>query len=45
VTLLAEAASHREVTDRVLNPDSYRKNTALVTGEGNFPNRDAIEKR
>lgn len=43
--LLAEAASNRDVTDRVLNPDSYRKNSALMTGEGDFPNRDAIEKR
>ncbi len=33
------------LTDRILRPDAYRKNTALVTGHGEFPNRDALPKR
>ena len=32
------------VYDRMANPDDYRKNTALIPGPGNYPNRDALEK-
>jgi len=38
-------AQTRDLTDRVLRPEAYRKNNALVAGEGNFPNRDALTKR
>lgn len=31
--------------DRLANPDKYRKNTALVPGPGNFPNRDQLPRR
>jgi chromosome segregation ATPase len=34
-----------DLADRIKNPEKYRKNTALVTGEGDFPNRDALPKR
>jgi hypothetical protein len=34
-----------DLTDRVLNPAKYQKNTALVTGAGDFPDRDALPKR
>jgi hypothetical protein len=44
-TLEAEKAADLEVADKVLNPDNYRKNSALLTGEGDFPNRDALPKR
>lgn len=32
------------VYDRMANPDAYRKNTALIPGPGNYPNRDQIER-
>ncbi|MBD3162116.1 MAG: hypothetical protein GF346_07390 [Candidatus Eisenbacteria bacterium] len=35
----------RALTDRIANPDKYRDNDALMTGEGDFPNRDALPKR
>jgi chromosome segregation ATPase len=38
-------AQTRDLTDRVLRPEVYRKNNALVAGKGNFPNRDALPKR
>jgi len=31
--------------DRLAHPDKYRKNTALVPGPGNYPNRDALRDR
>ncbi len=38
-------AADSSLTDRVLRPNVYRKNTALMTGAGDFPNRDALPKR
>jgi hypothetical protein len=43
--LEAEKQADLDVADRVLNPNKYHKNSALVTGEGDFPNRDALPKR
>lgn len=43
--LVAETATNLDLADRILNPNKYRKNTALVTGKGDFPNRDALPKR
>jgi chromosome segregation ATPase len=40
-----DAAKTLDLADRALHPEKYRKNTALVTGEGEFPNRDALPKR
>ena len=40
-----ETSTNLDLADRVLNPIKYRKNTALVTGKGDFPNRDALPKR
>jgi hypothetical protein len=40
-----ETATNLDLADRILNPNKYRKNTALVTGKGDFPNRDALPKR
>jgi chromosome segregation ATPase len=40
-----EIASAEDMTDRLLRPEIYRNNKALVTGEGQFPNRDALPKR
>jgi hypothetical protein len=40
-----ETSINLDLADRVLNPTKYRKNTALVTGKGDFPNRDALPKR
>lgn len=40
-----EITTDRDLADRILRPDAYRKNSALVTGEGDFPNRDALPKR
>jgi hypothetical protein len=40
-----ETGTNLDLADRVLNPTKYRKNTALVTGKGDFPNRDALPKR
>ena len=34
-----------DVYDRLANPDKYRKNTALIPGPGNYPDRDAIPPR
>jgi hypothetical protein len=45
VRLEEQIAETRDLTDRVLRPEAYRKNNALVAGEGNFPNRDALPKR
>jgi hypothetical protein len=44
-SLDGETATNLDLADRVLNPIKYRKNTALVTGKGDFPNRDALPKR
>lgn len=40
-----EITVNRDLADRLNRPEIYRKNTALVTGEGNYPNRDALPKR
>jgi hypothetical protein len=47
VVHMLEAAKQADAdsTDRVLRPNLYRKNSALVTGAGDFPNRDALPKR
>jgi hypothetical protein len=43
---LEEAAlSDLDTADRIKNPDKYRKNTALVTGAGDYPNRDELPER
>jgi hypothetical protein len=44
-SLDGETATSLDLADRILNPNKYRKNTALVTGKGDFPNRDALPKR
>lgn len=38
-------AESRALTDRVANPWKYKGNDALVTGEGEFPDRDALPRR
>lgn len=43
--LEGEIATDRDLADRLLRPEAYRKNNALLTGEGEFPNRDALQKR
>jgi hypothetical protein len=43
--LEAESTTMAATADTVLNPWTYRKNTALLEGPGRFPNRDAHEKR
>jgi hypothetical protein len=43
--LRTEIASAEDLTDRILRPEIYRRNNALMTGEGQFPNRDALPKR
>jgi chromosome segregation ATPase len=40
-----EIAVDQDIADRLLRPAAYRKNSALVTGQGDFPNRDALPKR
>lgn len=44
-TLKEETSQARDLMDRVLHPEEYRKNNALVAGEGEFPDRDALKKR
>lgn len=34
-----------DVYDRLANPDKYRKNTALIPGPGNYPDRDNLPPR
>jgi hypothetical protein len=43
--LEGEIQQAADLTDRILNPEKYRKNTALVAGEGDFPDRDALPRR
>lgn len=43
--LQQEIAVDKDLADRILRPEAYRKNSALVTGSGDFPNRDALPKR
>lgn len=43
--LQQEIAVDEDLADRILRPEAYRKNSALVTGKGDFPNRDALPKR
>jgi hypothetical protein len=45
VVLTGEIKELADVYDRLANPDDYRKNTALVPGPGNYPNRDALPER
>jgi len=45
IPLEEAAAEDLDLADRIQNPDKYRKNTALVTGAGNYPNRDALPER
>lgn len=33
-----------DVQDRLANPDRYRKNTALIPGPGNYPDRDNLKR-
>jgi hypothetical protein len=43
---LEEAAlQDLDQADRITNPDKYRKNTALVTGAGDYPNRDELPEK
>lgn len=43
--LEAEKQADLDLTERVLRPNQFRKNTALLTGPGSYPNRDTIPKR
>jgi hypothetical protein len=43
--LWAETTERVDLADRILNPDKYKKNSALVTGQGEYPNRDELPKR
>ncbi|MBP6875009.1 MAG: hypothetical protein KBD56_02965 [Candidatus Eisenbacteria bacterium] len=43
--LWVETTQSFDLTDRILNPGSYKKKSALVTGEGEYPNRDELGKR
>lgn len=43
--LRGEASVDEDLADRIVRPDLYRKNSALMTGEGSFPQRDALPKR
>lgn len=43
--LWTKTAEQLDQTDRILNPAVYRKNNALVTGEGDYPARDELPKR
>jgi hypothetical protein len=43
--LWGETEQNLDLTDRILHPAKYQKNTALVTGAGDFPDRDALPKR
>ncbi len=40
-----EIAIDQDLADRLIRPEAYRKNSALLTGQGDFPNRDALPKR
>ena len=40
-----EIKLNEDLADRLRRPDAFRSNAALVTGEGKFPNRDALPKR
>jgi hypothetical protein len=43
--LWGETEQNLDLTDRILHPAKYQKNNALVTGAGDFPDRDALPKR
>jgi chromosome segregation ATPase len=43
--LWAQTTQNLDLTDRILNPDKYKKRSALVPGEGEYPNRDELPKR
>jgi hypothetical protein len=43
--LWVEIVEQSDLADRVLRPDAYRKKSALVTGEGEYPRRDELPKR
>ena len=40
--LATEIEELADVYDRLANPDDYRKNTALIPGPGNYPDRDNL---
>jgi hypothetical protein len=43
--LWALTTQNLDLTDRILNPDKYKKRSALVPGEGEYPNRDELPRR
>lgn len=43
--LWAQTTQNLDLTDRILNPDKYKKRSALVPGEGEYPNRDELPRR
>ncbi len=43
--LTGEIEELADVYDRLANPDDYRKNTALIPGPGNYPDRDNLPPR
>ncbi len=43
--LWAQTAEQLDLTDRIMHPEVYRKKSALVTGEGDYPVRDELPKR
>ncbi len=45
IPLEEAAVQDLDQADRITNPDKYRKNTALVTGAGDYPNRDELPEK
>jgi len=43
--LESERDADKDLRERILDPNRFRKNTALWVGPGRFPNRDSLEKR
>lgn len=43
--LWAQTTENLDLADRILNPDKYKKRSALVPGEGEYPNRDELPRR
>jgi hypothetical protein len=43
--LWTETHDIADQADRILHPDSYRKKSSLVPGEGDYPTRDELPKR
>ena len=44
-SLWAATTANLDLTDRILNPDKYKKRSALVPGQGEYPNRDELPRR